>query len=328
VPIFCIDLYLLLACLLRRVPRRVLFTLIAGQCILAACLAGLYLVHIRYSSVFKPASLSYLRRYYYVSAHETFLSFSKRAFIGTFSYMVNTRWAKLTMLIFAAGVSALLANRGGKRGLPAALLVVSPIVVGFIAALCQVFPFTGSRHQTYLLPFVAAGLSAAFEWIPRRWAVPILLLGTSIAPFWISRTSPDNNPANQSISDMTEAISYIHSNVPRGAAILVDDETRFELEHYLDRDQTKRVHYLPDGSDIVDGYHLIVPADYTWSFNSSAVVKQANQRANELAIPRSNPLWLVSVAWLDPPLAPRLPVEQMRSSRVFGVISVIEIVRK
>jgi hypothetical protein len=128
---------------------------------------------------------------------------------------------------------------------------------------------------------------------------------------------------------MTEAVSYVHSNVPRGAAIFVDDETRLELEHYLaqDRADPKGVHVLPDGSETVDGYRLIPPADYTWSFNPSAVLTQANQRASEFAIPRSSPLWLVSVAWLDPPLAPRLPIEQMHSSRVFGVISVIEVVR-
>jgi hypothetical protein len=210
-----------------------------------------------------------------------------------------------------------------------AFLVVSPVVFGFVAALCQVFPFAGSRHQTYLLPFLAAGLSAAFEWIPRRWVVPILLLGTSIAPFWISRTSPDNSPRSQSISDMTEAVNYVHSNIPRGVAIFVDEETRLELEHYLaqDRADPNGVHFLPDGSETVDGYRLIPPANYTWSFYPGAVLTQANQRASELAIPRSSPLWLVSVARMDPPLAPRLSFEQMHSSRVFGVISVIEVVR-
>jgi hypothetical protein len=97
------------------VPQRILFTVLAGQFILAAALAGLYVAHVRHSSVFKPESLSYLRRYYYVSAHETFLWFSKRAFIGTFSYMADTRWAKLVMLIYATGVSALLAHRGGDK---------------------------------------------------------------------------------------------------------------------------------------------------------------------------------------------------------------------
>ena len=328
VPILCIDLYLLLCCFLRRVPSRLLLTILAGQCVLAAALAGLYLAHIRHSGVFTSQGLSYLRQYYYVSTHETFFSFSKRACIGTFSYMADKRWAMLAMLIYAAGISALLANRGGTSRLMA-FLVASPVAVGFVAALCQVFPFTGSRHQAYLLPFLAAGLAAGFAWIPRRWAVPLLLLGICIAPFWIIRTAADNNPQNQSISDMTTAIDYIHSNVPRSAAIFVDYETRLELEHYLaqDRAHPKGGHVLPDGSETVDEYRLIPPANYVWSFNPTTVLALANQRASELAIPRNGPLWLVSVAWLNPPLAPRLPMEQMRSNRVFGVISVIEVVR-
>jgi uncharacterized membrane protein len=64
VPIFCIDLYLLLCCFLFRVPQRILFTALAGQFILAAALVGLYVAHVRHSSVFKPENLSYLSRYY------------------------------------------------------------------------------------------------------------------------------------------------------------------------------------------------------------------------------------------------------------------------
>jgi hypothetical protein len=91
--------------------------------------------------------------------------------------------ALLLMLIFAAGLAALLTGRAKAPKLTA-LLVISPFVVGSIAALFRVFPFAGSRHQTYLLPFLAAGISAAFAWVPRGRAVPILLLGVVVAPFW------------------------------------------------------------------------------------------------------------------------------------------------
>jgi hypothetical protein len=77
------------------------------------------------------------------------------------------------MLVFLAGFAALVTGRTKARSLTA-FLVISPLAVGFAAAVAQVFPFAGSRHQTCLLPFLAAGIAAALAWLQRGWAVPLL----------------------------------------------------------------------------------------------------------------------------------------------------------
>ena len=156
----------------------------------------LYIDHVGQSKVFKDESMSYLRQFFYVRGSETLLGFTSRALYGTFSYLVSPeghKLALLSILVFLAGLAAVVTHRAKTNRLTL-LLIAAPFLVGFTAALLQVFPFTGSRHQTYLLPFLAAAFSAALAWAPRKLAAPLLLVAVAVAPIWGMRNPPDNNP--------------------------------------------------------------------------------------------------------------------------------------
>jgi hypothetical protein len=212
-----LGLYVLLRLLQGGVPRRILFTMGMTQLALATLLAWLYFVHIRRAIVFSSGgSMDYLRHYYYAEGHETPLGFAWRALFGTFHYAVGPRpLAFLFLLIFVAGLAALLAGRTKAPSLMA-LLVLSPFGVGFMAAVFRVFPLSGSRHQTYLLPFLATGISAALAWLPRARVVPPLLLGAVMAPLWVIHSTPENDARVVPIGAMTAAIDYVGRMVPRG----------------------------------------------------------------------------------------------------------------
>ncbi len=320
-----LGVYVLLRCLLDGVPRRVLLTVVVSQIILAAVLGWLYYDHVRRSPVFSPASLNYLRQFYYVGGSETLLGFSWRALFRTFSYLVSRKLAFLSMLVLLAGLAALLTGRTKARRLMA-LLVMSPFAVGFVAAVCQVLPFAGSRHQAYLLPFLAAGFSAALAWIRRSLAAPLLLLGAVLAPLWLIRTAPDNNPRVLPIGDMTAAIDYIDRTIPLGATLFVDDETRVVLRYYLGRNDSNldSSRYDPSG-DRIRGYRVVIPKKYVFAFSPNEALAQVNESAQALGVPAADPLWIVSAAWVDPPLASRLPAGRRLDAKEFGQISVIRI---
>jgi hypothetical protein len=125
----------------------------------------------------------------------------------------------LFLLIFVAGLAALLAGRTKAPSLMA-LLVISPFGVGFMAAVFRVFPLSGSRHQTYLLPFLATGISAALAWLPRARVVPLLLLGAVMAPLGVIHSTPENDARVVPIGAMTAAIDYVGRMVPRGGTAL------------------------------------------------------------------------------------------------------------
>jgi Dolichyl-phosphate-mannose-protein mannosyltransferase len=322
-----LGVYVLLRLLSGGMPRRVVAAWIASQCVLATLLGCLYFVQIRRSMVFHSGGgLDYLQHYFYSAARETPLGFTWRALLGTFAYIVNVRALALPfMLLFAAGVAALLARRTKAPSL-LALLVVSPFVVGFAIAIFRVFPFAGSRHQTYLLPFLAAGISAALAWVPRGWAVPLLLLGAIVAPLWAIHSRPENDPRVMPIADMTAAIDYIGRTVPQGSTFFTDEMSRDVLRYYLARNDSS----LPSSSsaagveELLGGYRVVVPGiNPVTDFRVPEMVGQVTGSARALGLPSGDPFWVVSVAWKGPPLDARLPAGTDHDSKEFGEISVL-----
>jgi 4-amino-4-deoxy-L-arabinose transferase-like glycosyltransferase len=324
-----LGLYVVVRLLQGDMPRRFVLTMAVNQFVLAALLGGLYVGHIRRASVFNPSgSLNYLGHYFYAPGSETLLGFVWRSLFETFNYATGLRpLALLFMLIFLAGLAALLAGRAQAPKLTA-LLVISPFVVGFSVALFRVFPFAGSRHQTYLLPFLAAGISAAFAWVPRGRAVPILLLSAVVAPFWAIHSSPENDARVMPISAMTAAISCIGRTVPPGTPLFADDMTRDVLRYYLSRnDRALDIVGFEEGSgEWLGGHRFVIPPTAPPAFRPAEMVEQVTEAARMIGVPPGNRLSVVSVAWKEPSLASRLPAGGDREVKEFGRISLISIV--
>ncbi len=327
VVIISLGSFVLLRSLFDTVPHRVLFTFCMSQLVLATLLGWLYFGHVRGKIPFGAgSSMDYLRPYFYARQNETWFTFTWRALSGTFSYAGSHRSAFLFMLVFIAGVGGIATGRTRARRLQA-LLLISPFIAGFAAAVFQVFPFAGSRHQTYLLPFLAAGVSAFAACAPRGWAVPLLMAGVVIAPLWVTHARPDNDPRTTPLSDMTAAIEYVKATVPQGTPLFVDYETRDELRYYLTRNDTNldTVRFNAGVEERLGGYRVVVPRGYVWSFRSNEVLKQVTESARALGVPGGDPLWVVSTSWTEPPLASRPPAGGDRQVKEFGRISVIKV---
>lgn len=330
VVIASLSLYALLRWLLDNVPRRVFFTLGTSYAVLGAWLYGEI---IRRSIPYGPAArMPYLANYYYSPGHETQLGFLWRMISGTFTYELGGRRSSfLIALVFLAGLSALLKSQIKSRKLMATL-VFTPFAVGIVAGACQIFPFIGSRHQAYLLPFLAFGIASAFIWLNGRMAIPIVMLGVLISPFWIMHTAPDNDCRVQSIEDMARAIEYINRAIPRGTVIFVDDETRQEFRYYFARDDASLDAYpqywqgVGDNSEEhLGGYRVIKPRNLLWAFRGDDAFELVSGSARFVGLSTRDPLWIVSVAWLEPSLASRLSNAGNFNAQEFGRISVIKL---
>jgi 4-amino-4-deoxy-L-arabinose transferase-like glycosyltransferase len=330
--ISCLGAYVLGHSLLDRPQRRILLTIASSYLALAMLLGWLYFDHIRKSILSDSgAAIAYLQPYYYSAARETPLEFAWRALYGTFYYAVGARHLTfLLMLAFLAGLAALLTGRSKTGGL--VLLILAPFAVGFAAAVAHVFPFAGSRHQAYLLPFLAAGIASVLLWPKRGWTVPLLLLGAAISPLWVSRTVLDNDRRTQSIGNMTTAIEYVCRIVPRESPLFVDGQTFNSLTYYLGRND-RNLDAWPgaqwNGKERLGGYHVVVVVPEQESvvfFRPEKALDQVVESARVLGVPSSDPLWVVSTAWQEAALASRLPAGRERDAKEFGRISVIKIV--
>jgi hypothetical protein len=325
----CLCCYVSLCLLLRPAPRRIILTFCSSLLVLATLEGWLYFGRVRGQKWFGSTSnLEYLRHFYYSGTSETPLGFFWRAMSGTFLYSVGIRrLAFLFMLAFLVGLWAIAAGRTrAPRYL--ALLLVSPFVVGFACAIIRVFPFAGSRHQAYLLPFLAATLAASLACLPRKSAVLFLLAGVVIAPFWVARARPDNDPRTVPLSNMIAATQYIDGVTPPGAPLFTDYDTRAVLRYYFtrnDRSFDRLIRLNAPGEEQLGRYRVVVPQDAGWNFRPDEVLQQVAQSAQVSGVPPCEPLRIVSLAWWAPSLAAQLPLNDHRQAKEFGLISVMKV---
>jgi Dolichyl-phosphate-mannose-protein mannosyltransferase len=320
-----IDLYVLLRCILDRMPRRMVWILLANQVLLAGVFAWLYLSYVHNAQVLNSQSMSYLRNLYYMPGQETVLHFSKRAILSTFSYLVSQRLAirSLTLAYFAAVITLLVSRNKTTRLL--AVLILATFLTGFVGAVCQVFPFAGSRHQTYLLPFLAIGFAALCRWVPARFSPVLVVVAMALSPTWLIRNLPDNNRSIMPIEDERSAVDYIHRTVPPGAPLFMDDATWYVFSYYLGRNDPALDMDANRAKRSVDGHLMISPRSFGWILKAPNAVDQVNEAAKALAPPTAGSLWIVSDTWPDPALGPRLPAARVQTMQAFGEISVIEV---
>jgi hypothetical protein len=322
VVIASIGIYNLLRCIIDRAPRRLWFIFAAAQVILALILLWLYLTDLSKSSLSHGAGFSYLDTLF-ARPGEKALAFSERALVATFAYLVNPKRAYLSMLLLMAGITALFMGRTKAPRLMG-LLIIFPFIIGLITGIVRALPFAGSRHQTYLLPFLAAGFAAAFTWIPRRFAALSLLPGFALALFFIARNPPDNNPRSMPVRDMTATINYINETIPHSAPLFVDEQTRFILGYYLGRNDSRLDAPRAIWNNPTVGDRRLVSST-DWLFNSNDAIAHANRLADGIGLPAGNPSWIVSAAWLDIPLDHRLHTGTPFHSTDFGANTIIEI---
>ena len=331
VVIASLGLYVFARSFSHGVPRRILFTITMSYLVLGVALGWLYLNLVRGSATFDSASTGYLQPYFFAPGRETVLGFVWRALHETFYYVVRIHKSTyFFMLVFLSGIAALL-TRPTKAPKFFALMVLSPFVVGFAAAIFRVFPFAGSRHQIYLLPFFAAGGAAAFCWPKRGRSVILLLLAVAVAPFWASRTTLDNDRQAQPKGNMTAAIEYIVRVVPKGARLFVDGETFNLLAYYLAGNDTTLDRWPGpqwNTEQQMGDYRVVVVVPGKESvihFRDDEALDQVNESARVLEVSPIDPLWVVSVSWFQKSLASRIPTGGDLDAKEFGRISVIKI---
>jgi hypothetical protein len=327
VAVASICAYTLLRSYLRGVPRRILSAIIIIQVVIVAVLVWQYFGVVRGAIPFGPGlAAGYLRPYFYNADRETPIGFVWRMLTGTFLRVAGRgRSAFITIPVFLAGLTAILAGRTKAQRL-FTVLIISPFIVGLAGGVLEIFPFAGSRHQSYLVPFVAAGLSASLAWVHGRLAVRLLLAATVIAvPFKIIRIVPDNDRRIFAKRDMTSAIEYLRRTITPGTPLLVDIETRETLEYYLAKnDKDLEISAKRGVEEWLGGYRVVTPRELVWAFRATELPSQAANSAQELGLHPGDPFWVVSASWLDEPLASRLSTQRKCAAKEFGRISVIE----
>lgn len=194
----------------------------------------------------RQAVTGWLDTSYFHRGQESLILFVLRQTASVFRYFFGSPVAAaIAFLLAAAGVVHLALKRH-----PSVLLIVLPFLSSAAAGVLGLYPFGGTRHSSYLLPFTAAAIAVAVSTfsLRRPWSllllcaalVPLLLPTAAAAVFRVTARwgTEDWSAPRQSLLPMKVAMDRLRKVVPAGSLIFTDYRTGAVISYYLGRDES------------------------------------------------------------------------------------------
>jgi dolichyl-phosphate-mannose-protein mannosyltransferase len=156
---------------------------------------------------------------------------------GVFQYLFGqSAVGDLAYPIFVIGI-ILLFRKPDIGRLPARLLgalMLLPFALNCAAALARVYPYGGTRHSAFLLPFALAGIGAALgHFLRQRTALGITV---ALVAALVCNLFPSHrlfSREDQKRANMQSALDFMRQQIPQGEPIFTDFQSSFVLRFYL-----------------------------------------------------------------------------------------------
>jgi hypothetical protein len=331
VVILALGLYVPIRLWAGRAPRGVVACWAVSQLGAVALYVWLFVTHLRFlhgGGMEAGAMAGWLKPWYY-SPGDGVVAFVLHTMAGAFGYLAGApELGTLSIVLFGLGVGMIAAGWPQVRP-PVrrdyALLLVLPALLGCAVAVVRLLPFGGTRHVTYLLPFVAAGIAVAVTRVLLRKLSLVVLAGVVVAPVWLIVAPPANSLNKMGRAHMTAALDYLHDVVPSNAIIYTDRETHLVLAYYLQRGQRDlRLPYSERFQETRLGDYRVVSNAEEWRFMPQTLPADIAELSRVWQLPPGQPVWVAAVGWsIGRPLDVRLPHEAV-VRRDFGPITLLQ----
>ncbi len=179
----------------------------------------------------RQAMTGWLDTSYFHRGQESLIVFGVRQTAAVFRYFFGTPTAvAIALVLAAAGVLHLALRRQ-----PSVLLIGLPFLSGAAAGVLGLYPFGGTRHSSYLLPFTAAAIAVAISaFAATRPGWRVLLCAALVPLFW---GTPDWSAPPESLSPLNAAMGQLRRAIPAGSLIFTDYRTGAVISYYLGRNE-------------------------------------------------------------------------------------------
>lgn len=259
---------------------------------------------------FAMAAETYLKRSSFHPGQEHVASFVVRATIRLFQYFFSQGAVGVAALLLYVAVIAILARRE-RRTTPSQptsrqllLLITLPVIVNCALGLKDLYPFGGTRHNSYLaiflFPALALGISrweAKRHWL-KPCAIAVVLLLCNLFP---SPTGEYIRHRDQSRSEMLSAVSFLRERASPGAPIVTDNQGGLLLSYYL-CDSSKVVPFSglnQHFSEAPCGNLKIYSLDpRQWIFHAATFASDLAALKTAYALPPGQRVWVFQSGWL------------------------------
>jgi hypothetical protein len=304
--------------MVRRPPRRNVFlTWAIAQLGSVSLAALLYQTHL--SILGKPGSEGltqeqdfYLRNSYLVSSHMNPLLFACARTGGVFQYVFSQLvLGDLAFLLFLAGVVILWKDKKGRwlqaereacDGKLLAILLTLPFAVTCAAALAGKYPYGGTRHSAWLIPFALAGVSLAvaglFAERPLR-AISLGVLIVGLCHAFPAHRQPYMARDDQGRAHMDQAVQFMRAEIPLSEPIFSDFQSRLLLGHYLCGQTVTSYDRSVAGFRGANchGLHLIATTADTFVFTPQTFMRKWQELVENVGLRPGEKVWIVEEGW-------------------------------
>jgi hypothetical protein len=216
-----------------------------------------------------------------------------------------------TLLAFLVGIVSLLRaketsgeNRPTRREL--ALLLGLPFAVNCATALAGLYPYGGTRHNSFLALFALSGASIGLAtWKPARtwirtWIKPLAVAACLVLCNFFPAPPPLIRAQNHSRILMKEAVDSLQRDAPPGAVLFADYQSGLLLGYYVCGYGV--VQTFPPFQSFIQSncgpYTAITARPQEWKFSADDFTEQlASLRHSYHFIPGAK-MWLFNAGWI------------------------------
>ena len=192
-----------------------------------------------------------------------------------------------------------------------ALLLMLPFVINGAAAIVDLYPYGGTRHSAFLVPFAVAGVSLAITRLTRprlSSALGVAILVVAACQMLGTPHRPYMRREDQQRGNMAQALDTIRHSVSPDDVIFVDFQTSFLLRFYLCPE------VVPGGVPLADfrtyscsGYHVISTTSETSVLTANLFFRRWDEMLRAYGLKPGQTIWVFQAGW-DAALARELQV--------------------
>jgi hypothetical protein len=315
-----------------RPPRIVIVAVwIAGQAGALGLLAFLYrtqISHLKDSAAMQRHVQVFLSNSYFHRGHDHLLLFVFARTFGVLQYTFGQLMVgDIAGVLFVAGVALLLKpgnqgkdgriedghiedgrikdgqiqDAGGPSSRQLGVFLLLPFLLNCVAAILDLYPYGGTRHSAFLLPFAIAGVSFAIAKLARQrlaYALGATLLTVAVCQGLGKPHRPYMLRENQRRANMTQAMDAIRQQVQPGDMLFVDFQTSFLLKFYL-CPEVDDGEFSASGfrAFSCDGKRVIATSSDTNVLNADTFPRRWSEMVRAYDLKPGQTVWIFQAGW-------------------------------
>lgn len=242
---------------------------------------------------------SYLGNSYYLPGKTNPILFVFARTGSVFQYVFGQAAAgDFALLAFGVGVSFALKCTRSLTRFQLCVLLLFPFALNCAAALLRLYPYGGTRHSSFLIPFAVAGISVALVRAAKNGSAVAVVSAVLISLVCnLFPSHRENIARNHRLSEMTAAMNFIHRQVPAHDPIFTDYESSLMLGYYLCEGKDVPMRHV--GREFLSfecGGHQVIATDWnTDIFTAGKFLRAWPRMIAGFNIPEGSRVWVTQM---------------------------------